>query len=281
MASSMDASIKAIVSDLSLPQIVFLRSLFALPVVLVVCRFEGGLRGLKTKRWGWHLYRGVLAGGAAFGFFWGLGYVDFLTAVLLAHISPVVVVLLSAPVLGERVRLMQWVGIGIGFVGVLVVVEPDGLDWNPAALAILGSSVCWALISLSNRRLAGVEPAGALLFYMLPISAVLGLVLALPNWTTPTPREYAFLIYAGLATGLLHLFVVIAYRHARAATVAPLEYSTLVWSALAGYVFWSELPTIGVVAGGVLILLGGAISIRGAAPPEAGGEHGHDPDGNR
>ena len=269
MASSLDASVKAIVSDISLPQIVFLRSVFSLPVILLVCRIEGGgLRGLRTTRPGWHLYRGLLASGASFGFFWGLGHVEFLTAVLLAHIAPVVVVLLSKPVLGEQVRLVQWVGITIGFIGVLVVVDPGGLDFHPAVLAIIGSSVCWALLSLSNRKLVGVEPAGALLFYMVPIAAVIGLVLAIPDWTTPSARELYFLMYAGVATGLLHLFVLIAYRHARAATVAPLEYSTLIWSALAGYFFWAELPTILVVGGGVLILTGGAISIRGGVSPE-------------
>jgi drug/metabolite transporter (DMT)-like permease len=262
LAAGIDISVKTLVSDYSTAQIVLLRSLLALPLVLLICHYQSGLKALATPRWGWQIYRGFLTAGANFGFFYALGHVPIVTALLLSYIGPVLIVLLSQPLLGERVGLHRWLGIGVAFSGVLVVLRPMSLSLPPAALAIFGSALCWALLSISNRRLADVESASVLTFYTIPVSALLAGGLTIGNWQTPEGLDWVFFTTAGICGATAHLFVAMAYRRAPAAVIAPFEYTALIWIALAGYVFWSEQPDTYTWLGGGLVIFGGYLALR-------------------
>ena len=153
--TSIDVAVKALAHDYSTAQIVLLRSAFALPIILWLVHQQVGLPALGRVHAGWQFWRGLLTAGANFGFFYGLGYVPLVTALMLAYIGPVLIVLLAKPLLGEPIGAARLVGVLIGFAGVVFVIQPAGLEVHPAVWAILGSAVCWALLSLSNRRLAG------------------------------------------------------------------------------------------------------------------------------
>ncbi len=262
VAAGIDVSVKALTSGYDTAQIVLLRSLLALPIMLLVCHYQTGLRRLATPRWGWQLYRGLLTAGANFGFFYALAHVPIVTALLLSYVGPVLIVLLSRPLLGERVDLHQWLGIAVAFAGVLIVLRPDRLVLPPAAWAILGSALCWALLSISNRRLAGVEPAPVLAFYTIPVSALLAALLTIGEWRSPVGSDWLLFAAAGVCGATAHLFVAMAYRHARAAVIAPFEYTALIWVSLAGYLFWNERPDLVTWLGGAAIILGGYIAMR-------------------
>jgi drug/metabolite transporter (DMT)-like permease len=261
-AAGIDISVKALTADYDTPQIVLLRSLFALPVVLFICHFQSGLPALATPRWSWQLYRGLLTAGANFGFFYALAHVPIVTALMLSYIGPVLIVLLSRPLLDERVGLHQWLGIGIAFAGVLVVLRPTSIILPPASLAILGSALCWALLSISNRRLAGVESPGVLAFYTIPVSALLAAILTAGEWRPPAGADWLLFAVAGTCGASAHLLVAMAYRHANAAVIAPFEYTALIWIALAGYLFWNEQPDMGIWIGGAAVIAGGYLAMR-------------------
>ena len=261
-AAGIDISVKALATDYGTPQIVLLRSLFALPLLLLICQKQSGLRALATPRWGWQLYRGLLTAGANFGFFYALAHVPIVTALLLSYIGPVLIVLLSRPLLGERVGLHQWLGISVAFAGVVIVLRPDSFLLPPAALAIFGSALCWALLSISNRRLAGVEPAGVLAFYTAPVSAILAAVLTVGEWHPPAQADWLLFAIAGGCGAGAHLLVAMAYRHANAAVIAPFEYTALIWISLAGYLFWNEQPDLWTWVGGGAVIAGGYLALR-------------------
>ena len=263
MAAAIDVSVKALTAGYGTAQIVFLRSVLALPLLLVICHRQSGLGALATPRWGWQLVRGLLAAGANFGFFYGLRYLELVTAMMLAYVSPVLIVLLSRPLLRERVGLHQWFGVSIGFAGVLVVMRPTQMGLDPAALAVLGSALCWALLSLSNRRLAGVESPAVLSFYTVPISGAIAAFLMGGDWVTPGWNDLALFAVAGTAGAGAHMFVAMAYRHAPAGVIAPLEYASLIWGALAGYAFWGEVPEAWIWIGGGAVIVGGFVATRG------------------
>jgi len=262
MAAGIDISVKALVSDFGTPQIVLLRSLFAVPVVLLICHSQCGVKTLATPRWGWQIYRGFLTAGANFGFFYALAHVPIVTALLLSYIGPVLIVLLSRPLLGERVGLHQWLGIGVAFAGVIVVLQPTSITLPPPTLAILGSAICWALLSISNRRLAGIEPPGVLAFYTIPVSALLAATLTIGEWQTPVGVDWVFFLVAGVCGASAHLLVAMAYRHANAAVIAPFEYTALIWISLAGYLFWAEQPQVTTWIGGAAVIAGGYLAMR-------------------
>ncbi|MDP6374552.1 MAG: DMT family transporter [Pseudomonadales bacterium] len=104
--STIDISVKALSDSYATTQIVMLRCVFALPIALLLVHRQGGLSTLVTPRWRWQLVRGVLTAGANFAFFYGLAHVPLVTVIMLTHVSPVMIVLLSRPLLGESVGLL-------------------------------------------------------------------------------------------------------------------------------------------------------------------------------
>lgn len=152
--SSIDIGVKALAGDYSTAQIVFLRGLIAIPIVLALVQQQMGVRALAKLSWRWQLWRGLLTAGTNFSFFYGLIYVPLVTALMLAYVGPVLIVLFARPLLGERITLLRMAGVLIGLAGVLYVIQPGSLEIHPAIFAILGSALCLALLSINNRQLA-------------------------------------------------------------------------------------------------------------------------------
>jgi len=260
--ASIDVSVKALAPTYSTAQIVFLRSLIAMPVVLALVHHQVGLVALTTADWRWQLWRGLLTAGANFGFFFGLIYVPLVTALMLAYVGPVLIVLLARPLLGEMISLGRLSGVLIGFGGVLFVIRPDSLAIDPAVLAILGSAACWALLSISNRQLATKVSTPVLTFYTYPVSLLIAAAWTLGNWRTPAPSDWPLFGMTALGSAMAHWFAAMAYRYAAAGVVAPFEYTALIWISLAGYLFWGEIPAWSVWVGGAAVILGGVVALR-------------------
>lgn len=271
MAACVDVAVKALAGSYGTSQIVLLRIALSVPIVLAFCHLQGGLRSLLQPQWGWQTYRGLLAAGANFGFFYSLSQLPLLTAVLLAYISPVLIVLLARPLLGERIGMTRWVGVAVAVGGVLLMLGRGApvIDFSQplsgpmlGAIAVLASSLCWALLSLSNRQLATRETPAVMLFYTLPLSAGMAALGTAGHWITPTSGDWLWFLLAGCCGGTIHFGIVLAYRYAPAGAIAPLEYTNLVWAALAAYLLFGEVPNSAAVLGGSAILVGGYIALR-------------------
>lgn len=262
MGSLVDACVKALQSGYDTPQIVVMRLLFALPFVLLFAHFHGGIGPLRSRRWGWHLLRAVMAAGATFGFFWALGEIPLVLAVTISFASPLLVAALSRPFLGEPVGSLRWLGIVIGFGGVLLALRPGSAAWNPAMLAVIVATLCWAVLAMTGRRIGDDEPMGLMVLGTMPLSLLLGVVLGIGNWVTPAPLDWLLFALLGLCGAGVQYCVVFAYRVAQGATVAPMEYSALLWTAALGWLFWAEVPTPWTLAGAAVIIAGGLIVLR-------------------
>lgn len=262
VGSGIDACVKALQGGFGTPQIVLLRLLCAIPFVFLFARLTGGLGGVRPKRWGWHAFRACCASGATFGFFWALGELPLVLIVTISFAAPLLVAALSRPFLGERVGPVRWLGIVIGFGGVLVTAQPGATGWHPAMLVVLGSTLCWSLLVMSARRIGSDEPAGAMVLLTMPLSIVIGGALSVGDWVTPSPLDWALFAALGLFGAAVHYCAVFAYRASRAATVAPMEYTALIWSAAIGYLLFGEMPGMSTLVGAPLIIAGGLIVLR-------------------
>jgi len=262
LAAGIDVIAKLLTENFDTPQIVFLRSLFAIPFAFIICYKQETVSQLAKPLWGWQLYRGLLTVGAQFGFFFGLASLDLVTALMLAYISPVLIVLTASVLLGESVSLKRWLGVTIAFSGVLIILNPKEFEIQPAMIAILLSMVCWALLSISNRQLSDRIDPSVLGFYTTPISVLVAASLMYDNWNNPTAAEWALYILMAIFGALTQYFAALAYKYAQAGAIAPLEYSNLIWAAMAAWLIWGDLPGPVIWAGGALIIIGGTVSLR-------------------
>ncbi len=253
----LDLCAKSLLADYSLPQFVFLRSIFGLLFFLLAARFYGGLGGLKTKLWQWHLLRTSLATGAMFGFFYGLSKMPLVNALTIAFTAPLFVTGLSVPFLGEHVGWRRWLAVGAGFLGVVIVLRPGAGMFTPAAIGLIISAICYAGLALSARKLAATESSFSLAVYVVVGPFLVSSALVTGNFTSPTAAAWFLFVLAGMCSALAWVGIVNGYRRAPPAMLAPFEYTALVGAAVAGYLIWDEVPDIWVITGALIIVASG------------------------
>ena len=264
----MDALLKALASHFPPLQVTALRGLTSLPLVClyVLWRREAGALFSRRLRWGLHLLRGVLTIVMLVLFTTGLKTLGLAEAYTLSFVAPLVITMLSVPLLGERVRPRHWVAIAAGFGGVLVALRPSQAALvSTGALAILAAAAAYALANVLGRLASRTEPSVTLVFWTTVSLALAGL-LALPQWAPVRPEHAPML--AGLAvSGFLgQLAITEAFRHGQAAAIAPFEYSALAWGIALDWLVWRAVPDGWTLAGAAVIVASGLYLVRREAP---------------
>lgn len=251
---SLDLCAKWLLADYSLYQFVFLRSMFGVVIFLLSARWYGGLGSLKTKRWGWHLLRTVLASGAMFGFFFGLSRMPLVNALTIAFTAPLMVTAMSVPFLGEHVGWRRWVAVAVGFAGVLIVLRPGAGMFTPEAIAIIIAAASYAGLAITARKLAATESSFSLAVYVVTGPLLISAFFLPGNFVAPTANGWFFFALAGLCSALAWIGIVGGYRRAPPSILAPFEYTALIGAAAAGYWIWDEVPDQWVITGGMIII---------------------------
>ena len=262
LLSVMDAIAKWLAAEMSPLQIVFFRHLFGMLPVLVMIHQAGGITMLRTRRPGEHALRTLLIWFALLAFFTALQTLPLAEAIAIAFATPLFVTALSIPMLGETVGPRRWAAVVVGFIGVLIIVRPDpgALQWE--ALLVLASALAYALIVLITRKQGRTETAVATVFYSTVGSALLCAGFLPFVWTAPTAEQWGLLVALGLLGGVGSFFMVMAYRSAPAAVVAPFDYTALIWGAAIGWLVWMELPDAPVWIGAAIVMASGLYIIR-------------------
>ena len=270
--STMGALVKHISAHLPNEMVVFVRSAMGL-LALLPWVLHRGVGQLRTKNLRGHLGRGLAGVAAMYCYFYAIAHLPLAEAVLLNYSTPLFIPFIAALWLGERVAPRLWAAIGIGFIGVLLILKPGHDIFTPVSLIGLASGLFAALAMVSIRRLSRTEPTLRIVFYF---SLVCTAVSALPlawRWQTPDPKLWTLLIGMGALASAAQLLLTRAYSHAPAAQVGPFTYSTVVFAAAIGWMFWGETPGLLSFGGAALVCLAGILTIRVAGQrqlPEAG-----------
>ena len=238
----MDATIKWLTAEYPVPQVIALRSWFGLPILILLAMREGGLAALKTRRPLVHIGRYLLVLLLSLSFFWALSKMKLVDAVAIAFATPLIITALSVPLLREPVGLRRWIAIGVGFCGVLIMLRPGMGVFQWAALAALGSAVVYALLMITTRAFKNTESTASLMLYPQLGISLTGLLMVQYFWVTPPLLDLALFALAGFFGSIGVLCLTHAFRMAPAATIAPFEYTALLWATLLGYLVWGELP---------------------------------------
>jgi len=238
------------------PQIVFCRYLVGLgPVAFLVWRV--GPAALKTRHPLLHALRAGLIFLALVTFFAGLSRLPLAEAIAVAFTAPLFVTALSGPLLGERVGARRWLAVAAGFLGALVMLRPGTEAFRPEALFILASAMAFSLAMILTRRMAATETNVALFSYTTIGAGLASLPLALYFWQVPAAEHYGGFVFLGLLGSVAAFLVILAYRFAPAAVVAPFEYTALIWGAILGWLFWREQPQASALLGAAIIVAAG------------------------
>lgn len=219
-----------------------------------------GLQAFRPARPLHHLGRALLLFSATFLFFQSLKHLAIVDAMAIFFVSPLVIVVLSALVLGEAVGPRRWAAVVVGFIGTLIIIRPGMVELNPGTLFALGAGVALGSYFVMTRAIAGASDAMVLTFQTSAIGAVL-MTLALPVlWQSPTIAQWAMLASLGVIATLGHVLITKAYEHGEASLLAPLAFTEIIMSTVVGWWFFADLPDRWTVLG-VAILIASAIYI--------------------
>jgi drug/metabolite transporter (DMT)-like permease len=234
-----------------------------------------GWRALIPSHWTWQIVRGLAVVTGVGMFYWALTLIPLADATATAFSAPLIVTALSPLVLGEQVGWRRWTAVIIGFCGVLFVLRPDLGGERAGYFIAFGTGIALSIFYLANRKLAHTAPAVVQVMYSGAIGAV-ALIPVIPFiWVPPRPGDgsiiLGFLAFATVGQAAM----VMAFKHAPAAVIAPFQYFAIVTSTLMGYVLFGDFPDAWTWAGiAVIVSCGIFIAIREgrrqpAAPPVA------------
>lgn len=236
-------------------QIVFYRSFFGLPVLVVLlARYGWGIYRTDQRRA--HMIRSCGHVAAMTVFFFGLSMTPLAQANALAFTAPLFAGLLAVLFLGERFRLRRWSAMAIGFAGMLVIVRPGLAEVGTGPLICIVSSLMWGSVVVIIKSIAGRDATPTIVAYMLTFMTPIALVPALFVWSWPTWEQLPILVGLGLLGTLGHLTMTQALRLADTSVVMPVDFSKLLWASLFGYFLFGEVPDIFTWIGGTMIFAG-------------------------
>jgi drug/metabolite transporter (DMT)-like permease len=279
--SIIDVLVKFLSGEYPLYQVVLLRSVVAMPILLlIIVPLEGGYHVLRSRQPRLHLMRCTAVIFANLCFYTGLATMPMADAVAIAFATPLIVTVLSVVLLGERPGPWRWGAVAVGFVGVLVIMRPGPDSFQAAALLPLFGACGYATLHVLTRRAGGADTAAALTFYpslaFLLISGLVGFATGdgrfasgdnaavdfiLRAWIWPAPGDWWAFVCLGLTASIGGYLISFAYRQCEAGLVAPFEYITMPMAVIWGILVFQEWPDLPVWIGSALIIGAGLVSV--------------------
>ena len=278
--SLQDVIMKLFSSQIALQQVIFFRGLVTITIVGTLLALQNGARAFVTKRPGLCLLRGVAGFGCFTTFSMALAVLPLAEAMPLYYTSPLFVIMLAVPLLGETIRARSWLAVLIGFGGVLLIARPTALGVDPAMILALCAALAYSAQSLLARKLGATESALTMTFYSQIAFVVLSGSTALlfgqgsldvvshPSlqylfraWAVPSTEQTLLILVLGVIGTIGFLCISQAYRLGPASRIAPFEYSSLPFAVFWGWLIWNDAPTGPVMVGSLLIVGSGLFAL--------------------
>ena len=252
-----DAAVKWLIARHVVAEILCLRSIVILVLVSATGRGHRAAGDLaRSRNKPVLLLRGALVLLAWWLFYSASAHLALADLSTLYFAAPVVAVILSMLLLGERVGPIRWAAVGTGFAGVAVAAGPMvGVSLGPAAAA-LAAAVCWGTSTVLVRWIGRTDSTLVQILSANSIFVLGSLPPLLWLWRTPDAGDLALMLGIGLVSGLGQILLLEGFRYAPASALAPVEYTGLVWATLYGYAIWADVPGPGTLAGAALIASG-------------------------
>jgi drug/metabolite transporter (DMT)-like permease len=247
-------------NDVHLLETLFWRQLAGLPVVLIWLKWTGSLRTVSTGQPAKHAIRMVLGLSAMAANFSAMMVLPLAEATTIGFAVPLFATLLAATVLKEPTGRYRWSAVGIGFIGVIIALQPDSSKFigSGASIAIIGA-ILTSGVAIQLRMMARTESTGAIVFWfslssMVPLSIAMLFV-----GHSHAPQIWAVIAGLSCAGAIAQILLTASLRFGAVSAVLTMDYSSLLWSVLAGYYMFSEIPGPHIWMGAPLIIISGVI----------------------
>lgn len=239
-------------------QILWFRYFGHLVVMLIVFAPRRGVSVLRSKSPWLQTIRSLLFCLTSFAVFYALQYVPIATTAAISFTAPMIVLSLAPLLLGEKVSGVQVAAVIAGFAGALLVIQPGGQSFHPAAIIVMLSAVTSALTQILSRKLAGRDTPETSNTYLV-VAGFIVTSFALPFfWQAPqSPLHLVLLLSLGMVGGAGHYLVMRAFELAPAPFLAPFNYLQIIGAGALGYWFFMEAPNfLGLVGTAIIVLSG-------------------------
>jgi len=255
-----DALIKSI-TGVPVFQIVFFVVLFSFVPFVFMLAFSGKAISLRPNLPGLVGLRCLFGLGSLLCVFYAFGTLPMTQVYSLLFSAPVLITLLSIPILGERVKLIRWIAIVLGLAGIIIVLRPGMVELSFGHLAALVAAVCVASASVVTRKIGAREHTVTLLLYPMLTNVVVSGVLVTLVYV-PMPGIVLLKMCAiGLLSVIAQMLMIHAYRICEAQYIAPMQYSQMLWAVLYGVMVFNESIDRTVVLGSLVIVISGLLFI--------------------
>ncbi len=247
-----DALGKWLVADYGVGQLMMLRSIGA-GVVLAPMILSLRVNFIDPRKPRLQILRVLCAAVDTFAFYYATRYMPLADVMTFYMATPLIVTALSAPLLGEKVERFRWIGVLIGFVGVVIALRPSPQMFSWAAPLALFGATTFALSQTITRELRGIHWLPLVLWQFFG-GGLIGAATIPWGWTTPTLFDLGLMFLVGVVSMTCFIFIVRALALARAAVLAPLQYSAILWAAIMGWLVWRDAPTLPIIVGNAIII---------------------------
>ncbi len=254
------AATKYTAAFVSIEQIVTAQYLICVAVMLPSL-MSRGVQDLKTKHPWLHLIRGIAGWLCFYTYYLALNKIPLVDAALLRNTAPICVPILLFFWKGFRLPLLHWLPVFVGFIGIALVLQPQGASLSLWHLVGLGSAITLAGSIVTTRTLTLTEPTSRIMFYYFSFSALCSMPLAISNWQPIPLFTVPILLGIGLSIWLTMWLYTCAYSYAKASVISPISYAGVLFTGLLGWFIWGQIPNSSAVIGAILIISGGIGSV--------------------
>jgi drug/metabolite transporter (DMT)-like permease len=252
-----NALLKWLTGSIPTTQLLFMRSSVICVIVLVIAARYRSLSMVRMANprghlmWGgMHYINGIL-------FILSVTYLPLADAIAIGFAGPLFLTALAIPFLGEKVGWRRWSAVIVGFIGIVIITRPTPEAFRIVALLPLGVALSGAIRDIATRKMTAREGSLAIMFSSSLISMA-GTVPAAPfGWVMPGPAEWGLAALTGCCVCLGQYFMIETFRFAEANVVAPLRYTSIIWSVILGYMVWGDIPDSWAITGTLIVIASG------------------------
>lgn len=251
-----DTFTKFLIDDYDVTVIIFVRSILAMPMLMVMAVLIGRDRVRWSTAVPLYALRGAISLLAAWMYIKGLATLSVAEATVVLFASPFIITAASALLFREAVGARKWAAVLVSFAGVVVAIQPGAATFQPASLLILACAFLYASVSLTARWLPLRDNLWTVSFFGAAFSALYVTPLTIRNWTTVQADDMLLFAGAALCSSIGIGVGSLAYRSAPASDLAPFGYSGLIWSTAITWIVWGSIPGAWTLIGAVIVASG-------------------------